>query len=554
MRKRKLLKVTALFVSVICLLLSSTQTITALETRKFNMSYLYFGNSNSYTAIVDKTGDSLDAIAPSYFDLNDDGSLKLTPALDADFIKSMHDRGIQVTPFLSNHWDRQKGVMALANREALTTQIVKAISDYGLDGVDIDIENLTPAESADYVDFVKLLRQKLPAGKSLSIAVAANPWDLTTGWNASYDYAGLAQYSDYLMLMTYDEHFQGGPEGPVAGAAFVEDSIKAALKKIPPEKLILGIAFYGRLWKQGSTYGGYGISNNTVEELIGKYRGVVTYDDTEKAPKAVISINPNDAKPVVFGKQLDAGKYEIWFENDRSIKYKLQMVQKYNLKGTGSWSLGQETQGTWDYYRLWLDARYFSDIENHWAQQSILKVVDKGWMAGVSNTLFKPETPLTRAQAAVVLVQALGLDTGAADVPVGTYFNDTVNHWARKFIDIARQNNIVAGTGTRTFSPDSPVTREQMAVMLDRVLKHTGGSGSGQSIFEDVNRTTSPWSYDSIVRMTESGIISGYPDGLFHPADRITRAHIAVLMDKASPRIPDGAVLADLPTLLPNSE
>lgn len=543
----KPLKVLALWLSVLGLVLYSTQVITADDTKKFNMSYLYFGNSSSYTGIVDKTGDSLDAIAPSYFDLNDDGSLKLTPAVSASFVKTMHDRGIQVTPFLSNHWDRQKGINALANRQALAAQIVKAVSDYNLDGVDIDIENLTQTENQSYVDFMKQLREQLPSGKSVSIAVAANPWNLTTGWNASYDYAELSKYSDYLMLMAYDEHFQGGPEGPVAGEKFVEDSIKSALEKVSPDKLVLGIAFYGRLWKQGSSNEGYGISNSTVEELISKYRGVVTYDSTEKSPKAVITINANDPKPVVFGKQLDAGKYDIWYENDQSIKDKLGLVQKYDLKGTGSWSLGQETQSTWDFYRLWLDATYFKDIQGHWAEQSILQIVNKGWMVGFSGYAFQPEGVLTRAQAAVVLVHALGLDASASETAAGTYFSDTVNHWARREIDIARENNIVAGTGTRTFSPDLPVTREQMAVMLDRVLKDTGNTGSGQVIFNDVSRSASAWSYDSIVNMTNSGIISGYPDGSFRPSQKITRAQMAVLMEKSSPMISDGVILADLP-------
>ena len=544
MGKIKLFKAAALWATVLGLVLSPAQLSADAASKKFNMSYLYFGNSNSYTGIVDKTGNSLDAIAPSYFDLNADGSLKLTPALDAGFVKDMHDRGIQVTPFLSNHWDRQKGIKALANREALSSQIAKAVSDYDLDGVDVDIENLTPAEKSSYVDFMRLLKQKLPSGKSVSIAVAPNPWNLTTGWNASYDFAALAQFADYLMLMTYDEHYEGGPEGPVASGAFVEESIKAALTKVSPDKLVLGIAFYGRLWKQGSSYGGYGVSNNTVEEFISNYRGVVTYDSDQKSPKAVITVNPGDVKPVVFGKQLDAGKYDIWFEDEQSIKYKLQLVQKYNLRGTGSWSLGQEGQSTWDYYRLWLDGMYFKDIQNYWAEEYILKVVDRGWMVGASASLFQPDAPLTRAQAAVLMVRALGLDKNDAQASGTANFSDIAGHWAQREIGIAARNNIVAGMGNNKFLPDLPITREQMAVMLDRVLQFTGDVDPNKSLFEDVSRYTSSWSFDSIMRMAENGIITGYPDGLFRPAEKITRAQMAVLMDKSAQIISESAMAA----------
>ena len=157
---------------------------------------------------------------------------------------------------------------------------------------------------------------------------------------------------------------------------------------MPAEKIVLGMAFYGRYWKQGSTYGGYGINAERVDELIQKYRGVVTYDKEYQAPKAVITIKSTDVKPTILGQTLAAGKYTIWYENEESIKYKLKLVERYNLKGTGSWSLGQESQATWDYYKLWLNGCYFKDAEGYWAMDSIIEVAQRKWMTGVSSTSF----------------------------------------------------------------------------------------------------------------------------------------------------------------------
>lgn len=55
----------------------------------------------------------------------------------------------------------------------------------------------------------------MPNNKTISIAVAANPYGWTTGWHGSYDYMKLSEYSDYLMLMAYDESYNGGSVGPV---------------------------------------------------------------------------------------------------------------------------------------------------------------------------------------------------------------------------------------------------------------------------------------------------------------------------------------------------
>lgn len=541
-------------------------TAGSTQARRFSMTYVYFGDPAAYYGLVDDAAGALDHIAPSYFDLNDDGTLKITQAIDRDFIDAMHERGISVTPFLSNHWDPDIGINALENRERLAVQIADAVKEYGLDGVNVDIENMTEKERDKYTDFVRLLRQELPAGKSVSVAVAVNPNGRTDGWPASYDYAALSQYSDYLMLMAYDEHWAGevgktGGAGPVASYGFVERSVKAALKEVPADKLVLGIPFYGRFWKRGATYGGYCISNSTVEELVREFRGSVVFDEKQGSPRAVITIKPSDRKLVIYGVRLDAGTYDIWYENEASIKRKLELVNKYGLKGVGSWSLGQETKDTWDYYSLWLEGIYLGDIQRHWAKTSIVEAVRRGWMKGVSSSRFEPESPMTRAQAAVLLVRVLDIGTSAS-VPVGSasagsavrddaghgsildvpVFTDTAGHWAQKEIEAAAEAGILVGVGGGRFDPDAPVTREQMAVLLDRLFGddpvYQGAIGLAPFSDADPSRE---WSYGAICRMAARGFIKGFQDGTFRPYEAISRGQMAVLAERAFPSLAGNA-------------
>lgn len=492
---------------------------------KFNMSYLYFGDSSDYTKLVSRTQNSLNEVAPAYFSLNSQGELVLTPAVNLDFVSKMHQKGILVVPYLTNDWVRNIGIAALNNMGALTTDLAAAVLKYNLDGVNIDIENVTEAQRSDYVAFVRLLRAKLPAGKRIIVAVPANPYGLATGWTGSYDYAGLAEYCDYLMLMAYDESYSGSKPGPVASISFVDRSIQYALRQVAKEKIVLGLPFYGRIWSSGGgCANGDGVSNEMVESLIANYGGTVTFDKVSQTAYATITVKASNIKPVIYGRTLSTGTYIIWYANEQALKAELTLVTKYGLKGTGSWSLGQETAQTWDYYKLWLNGCTFSDIQQIWARDAILTAYMNGWLEGVSPTMFSPNASLTRAQAATILVRM----TGLMPMKSSFTFDDCSGHWAQAYIDTAKKYGIVSGTGGNDFKPDRSVTRAEMAVMLNNIL---GYSGTSQP-FSDVSKTRYFWAYDAISALEAQGILSGYSDRSFRPQNRITRAETAALITR----------------------
>jgi spore germination protein YaaH len=503
---------------------------------KFNMSYIFFSDTASYTDMVDSAQNSLNEVSPNYFALNNDGSLALTSTVNLDFVSDMHARGITVVPFLTNDWSRSVGKAALTNRAQLAQSIAEAVILYGLDGVNIDIENVTVEERDAYVDFIRLLRLKLPEGKTIVVSVAANPWGWTTGWQASYDYVGLAAYCDYLMVMAYDEHYYGGPSGPVSSISYVENSIKYAVSLVPKEKIVLGLPFYGRIWSDGGGYpNGYGVTNTKIAQLVKSYAGTVQLDPGSQSTRAVITINPDDPPPVVGGQALDAGTYTIWYEGEDAIKAKLALVNQYDIKGTGTWALGQETGNTWNYYKLWLNNCTFTDIDNTPQKDYILDAYMKNLVKGCGGGRFSPDEPLTRAQAATLMIRLLKI---RPELDPDYSFDDCIGSWAQAYIETARKYHIITGIGDNMFDPDRPVTREQFAVMINHALLYQN-SGSGENTFSDVTQASNPWSYNDIEALSTYGIISGYPDGKFHPDDLMTRAEaVALVTQIPAPLIP----------------
>jgi spore germination protein YaaH len=525
-------KIILILILLASLLLPSTRF--NAEESMFNMSYVYFGSPNTYVAQVDKTKGSLNVVSPNYFDINEQGELEVTWKLQTSFINEMHNRGIKVVPFLANHWNSTAGINGLKNREKLAQDIAKVIEQYKLDGVNVDIEGLGHSYRNDHNELIRLLRLYIPKHKQVSVSVAANPNNYQKGWHGFYDYKTLSDHSDYLMIMAYDESWEApdSPIGPVASLSFSERSIQYAINQgVPKNKIVYGLPFYGRLWKldgpttEGMNITGRGLSSTRIEPLLNKFNGKSFFDEKSQTPYATFTV-PKNQYDFVGSLKITEGEYIIWYENERSIKTKLRLPKKYDIKGTGSWSLHHETAETWDYYSLWLNNKFFADVPNgYWAEEDILHVSSKGWMNGATNTRFVPSGSLTRAQAALILVRALGYETST---PKEYQFKDTVRHNARKEIEVARELGMVKGISPTQFNPNAPVTRAQLATMLSNIFKYEATQNEPNP-FSDVSTLNTH--FDAIQAMSQKGYITGF-EGRFRPSDNSSRAQMATMMTR----------------------
>ncbi|WP_156290933.1 glycosyl hydrolase family 18 protein [Oceanobacillus salinisoli] len=531
----KKLKFTMMLSIAFTLVLLQQSTPASSQTQLFNMSYIFFGSPNSYVNQVDKTKGSLHVVSPNYFDINKDGELEVTWKLQTSFINEMHRRGIKVVPFVANHWDATAGINGLNKRDQLARRIADEVEKYNLDGVNVDIEGVNHMYRDEHTDFVRLLRSYIPKHKEVSVAVAANPNGWKTGWHGFYDYKALSNYTDYLMIMAYDESWESpdSPIGPVSSIQFFERSIQYAINQgVPKNKIVVGLPFYGRMWKLdgptslGKSITGMGVSSTRVQPLVDKFNGKINFDKNTQSSYATFTI-PENQEAYIGSTTLTAGDYIIWYDNEPAIKAKLQLPNKYGIKGTGSWALYHETPDTWNYYSAWLNDIYFTDVAlDYWAKNSISKVARKGWITGTSTTTFSPTKHLTRAEGAVIIVRALG-QTNA--VPINYQFRDTVGHWARKHIEVAREKGYLGGKSPTRFDPNAPLTREQLAQILYNIFDYPIDQGSIRR-FPDV--PSDKWSYNSIIALTQKGFIGGFTDGTFRPTRTSIRAEMAALMSR----------------------
>ena len=174
---------------------------------------------------------------------------------------------------------------------------------------------------------------------------------------------------------------------------------------------------------------------------------------------------------------------------------------------------------------LGVSAAEYSDIEGHWAESQIVKWLEKGLAGGYPDGTFRPDTNISRAEFAALIVKAFNLEPGE-----GVVFDDTANHWARDAIKTANYHGMVSGYSDKSFGPNDPVTREQIAVMIVNATKVNSTEGGKE--FTDSSQIAA-WAREAVAKATAAGLIGGYPDGSFRPKNNATRAEAVVILERS---------------------
>jgi hypothetical protein len=232
-------------------------------------------------------------------------------------------------------------------------------------------------------------------------------------------------------------------------------------------------------------------------------------------------------KPIIGGQALDAGKYVIWYESENSIKAKLELVYQYDIKGTGSWALGQEPENTWNYYKLWLNNCTFTDIQDNPAKDYILNAYANKLIDGCGVNRFLPDEPLTRAQAVTMIVRWLGITAESAPA---YGFDDCVGSWAQTYLETARKYHIIIGIGNNRFDPNRPITREEISFIINRAMIYQSNNSSTSVI--SVTPVSHSLSYSEDAVFDAYSILTGLSDGPYRWQGSITRAEATVLLSQ----------------------
>ena len=178
----------------------------------------------------------------------------------------------------------------------------------------------------------------------------------------------------------------------------------------------------------------------------------------------------------------------------------------------------------------------FKDAAAHWAKEAINDMGSRMVISGTGNDTFEPGRDITRAEFAAIIVRALGLKPGTGKTP----FTDVnVMDWYSSDINTAAEYKIISGYGNGKFGPNDKITREQAMVMIDHAMNITGlkvefVSGEVEKLLEDYKDADkfADYARNSIVACIKSGVVTGKNGKLIAPKDNITRAEVAVMIQR----------------------
>ena len=213
-----------------------------------------------------------------------------------------------------------------SERKALIAELLDASRNY--DGLQIDFEYIPARDGDAFLSFLRDLRAGLPHDKMFTIALPSRTRKID---NDVYDYEKIKPHVDRILVMAYDEHWSGSRPGSVASLDWCRRVADYSLRAIGPEKLIMGLPFYGRAWGDYSpsraliyTTTESIIEDNNVTE-IGYENGIPTF---------------------VYNKNVSI---KVYYEDEYSLTARMQMYKSMNVRSVGFWRLGQETSEIWKY-------------------------------------------------------------------------------------------------------------------------------------------------------------------------------------------------------------
>lgn len=305
--------------------------------------YIEPSTATREAAIVNEVGRYLTYITPFSYQVRADGSL--ITIQDTTILSTARNYRIAplmaITNFQGGTFSTELGHAILSNPTSVNNLINNVISTMrakGYYGLNVDFERILPEDRELYNNFLRKIAPALHnQGYILTTALAPKTSAAQTGpWYTAHDYPVHGQVADFVVLMTYEWGWSGGPPLPVAPINQVKKVLDYAVSVIPRKKIMMGMPLYGYNWTLPYQPGARFAPRVSPEEAItiaANNGARIEYDWTAQSP--------------FFNYTANGVRHIVWFEDARSVQAKYVLLSDYGLRGASYWVLGEPFRQNW---------------------------------------------------------------------------------------------------------------------------------------------------------------------------------------------------------------
>lgn len=304
---------------------------------KINLVWHQSTSTESNDAMAEMTAEmtGVNVISPTWFSVTDETGT-ISSLASADYVKLAHEAGREVWGLIDNFneaFDETTDLAYASVRSRIIEQLLAEAASCGMDGINVDFENLKEAGIPHYLQF---LRELTSAAHAQNLVVSVDT-PVPQAYTMHYQRGEQARFVDYMIVMAYDEHFAGSEEaGSVSSLPFVQQAVEEMTRVMPADQVICGIPFYTRVWTEK-----FGQSAITSEVL-----GMDGAKNYAKENQMTETWDASLGQNVATVETSDA-RYTIWMEDEQSMEEKLKVIQSADLAGVAEWKLGFECADVW---------------------------------------------------------------------------------------------------------------------------------------------------------------------------------------------------------------
>ena len=304
---------------------------------KINLVWHQSTSTESNDAMAEMTAEmtGVNVISPTWFSVTDETGT-ISSLASADYVKLAHEAGREVWGLIDNFneaFDETTDLAYASVRSRIIEQLLAEAASCGMDGINVDFENLKEAGIPHYLQF---LRELTSAAHAQNLVVSVDT-PVPQAYTMYYQRGEQARFVDYMIVMAYDEHFAGSEEaGSVSSLPFVQQAVEERTRVMPADQVICGIPFYTRVWTEK-----FGQSAITSEVL-----GMDGAKNYAKENQMTETWDASLGQNVATVETSDA-RYTIWMEDEQSMEEKLKVIQSADLAGVAEWKLGFECADVW---------------------------------------------------------------------------------------------------------------------------------------------------------------------------------------------------------------